>query len=428
MRSWRFLRHHRFGHDASLLLFVQIVYKLSGVVLLVVLSRRLSAGDIGVYFFALSFTESFMLLASFHLNPVLMRRVAADPAHASAQLAPLLGFRLVSSPLYLLCVIVAAVALTGSAWRVMTMVALFTLLENIYFSFGNFFLALRKAIYTMSISVVVEVSFLIILLLGLWWMPSLGVLLAANLVRSLSLLATAVFVTDRWICPLQLSWDNLFIKEGTPFILLTLLGMLRGQVDTLLLGFLVDYDTVGHYHLALRIVLAFSFVPTTAGQVVFPQLAAHGLSKENRHTLVRGAGFLLGLGFLGMGAVFVCATTLTRLLYGALAEVITPVLHLLALSFPLTFLAVFFSTSLQALHQETKALAALAVSTGSGFIAACALIPFLGAEGAAYARVFSALIQVGWLSRYLWHLFSQPISSAPDRGGMEADLSHQARA
>ena len=178
------------------------------------------------------------------------------------------------------------------------MVALFTLLENIYFSFGNLFLALRKAIYTMSISVVVEVSFFIILLLGL----------------------------------------------------------------------------------------------------------------------------------LGMGAVFVCATTLTRWLYGSLAEVITPVLHLLALSFPLTFLAVFFSSSLQALHQETKALAALAVSTGSGFLAACALIPLLGAEGAAYARVFSALIQVGWLSRYLWHLFSQPISSAPDRGGMEADLSHQARA
>ena len=174
--------------------------------------------------------------------------------------------------------------------------------------------------------------------------------------------------------------------------------------------------------------LAFSFVPTIIGQVFFPQLAAHGLSRENRHTLVRGAGFLLGLGLLGMGAIFFCATPLTTLLYGSLAEVITPLLHLLALSFPLTFLSVFLSSTLQALQQETKALAALAVSTGTGFLATCALIPLFGADGAAYARVFSALIQVGLLTRYLWHLFSQPLLSPHDRSRVEAHFPHRAHA
>ena len=105
MTSWRFLRHNHLGHDA------------------------------------------FMVLASFHLNPALMRRVAADPAQASAHLSPLLGFRLVSSPFYFLCVTVTAVALTGPVWRVVVVVALFALLENIYFSLSNLFLALRKTIY-----------------------------------------------------------------------------------------------------------------------------------------------------------------------------------------------------------------------------------------------------------------------------------------
>jgi O-antigen/teichoic acid export membrane protein len=428
MRSWRFLRHNRLGHDAFLLLVVQIVYKLSGVILLVVLSRSLSAADIGVYFFALSFTESFMVLASFHLNPVLMRRVAADPAQASAHLAPLVGFRLVSSPLYLLCATVAAVALTGAIWRVVVVVALFALLESIYFSFGNFFLALGKTSYNVGISVAVEVLFLALFLLGMWWVPSLEVLLGVNILRSLCLLGTAVVVTHWWLCPLRVSWDSSFIKEGIPFILLTLLAMLRGQGDTLLLGFFTDYDTVGHYHLALRIVLAFSFVPTTVGLALFPQLAAHSLSGENRRTLVQGAGYLLGLGLLGIGAVFLAAAPLTAMLYGSLAETITPLLCLLALSFPLTFLCLFLSSTLQALRQETKALAALGVGTGTGFLATCALIPLFGADGAAYARVFSALIQLVLLTWHLYHLFSQPAPSPHDSGRAEAQFHHRAHA
>jgi O-antigen/teichoic acid export membrane protein len=419
-------RPNRIGHDAVLLLIVQIVYKLSGVILLVVLSRNLAAGDIGVYFFALSFSESFMVLASFRLNPVLMRRVAADPAQASAHLSPMVGFRLVSSPVYLLCATIAAVALTGAIWRVVVVVAVFALLENVYFSFANFFLALGKTGYNVGISVAWEVFFLALFLLGMWWVPSLEVLLGLNLLRSLGLLGTAVLVTQRRLCPLQVSWDSSFIKGGIPFILLTLLTMLQGQGDTLLLGFFTDYDTVGHYHLALRTVLAFSFVPTTVGLAFFPRLAAGSLNRENRQTLVRGAGFLLGLGLLGIGVMFLFAAPLTAMLYASLAETITPLLRLLALSFPLTFLGLFLSSALQALHQETKAVAASAVSTGAGFLATCALIPVLGADGAACARVFSALIQVGLLSRYLWHLFLQPTPSLRDRGRVEAHLSHQA--
>lgn len=407
MGPLRFLHHGRLRRDTFLLLAVQTFYKLSGVVLLVVLSRCLSPGDIGVYFFALSFAESFIVLASFRLNPVLMRRVAADPAQASAHLSPLLGFRLLSGPLYLLCVTVAAVALTGAIWRVIAVVALFTLLGNIYFSFANFFLALRKVVYNVGIGVAVQVLFLAVFLLGMWWTPSLEVLLEANLLRSLCLVGAAVFVIHRWLCPLQVSWDGGFIKEGAPFILLSLLAMLRGKIDTLLLGFLTDYDTVGHYHLAFRVVFASFFFPTAVGLVLFPQLAAHGLSAENRRTLVRGAGFLLGLGLLGMGVVFLCAAPLTAVLYGSLAGAVTPLLRPLTLLFPLSFLHLFLSSTLQALHQETKALGALAIGTGVSFLANCALIPPFGAYGAVYARVLSALIQLGILTWYLWHLFAQ---------------------
>ena len=95
--------HNRHLQRDTLLLTLQTFYRLS-VVLLAVLSRCLPANEIGKYFFALSFAESFTLLASFCLGPVLMRRVAADPSKATTSFAPMLGLRLVrSGPLYLLC-------------------------------------------------------------------------------------------------------------------------------------------------------------------------------------------------------------------------------------------------------------------------------------------------------------------------------------
>lgn len=98
MRAWRFLRHNRLGYDAVLLLSVQILYKLSGVVLLVVLS------------------------------------------------------------------VACRLQISASTF------------------------------------------------LPFPWAPSLGILIEANILRSLCLLGTAALVTHRWLCPLQVSWDCSFIK------------------------------------------------------------------------------------------------------------------------------------------------------------------------------------------------------------------------
>src|SRR5215510_6311746 len=202
------LGRSRLRCDTLLLLALQMFYRLSGVVLLATLSRYLSAGDIGVYFFALSFAEAFTFVATFRLNPVLLRRVAADPVQATTHFASLLGFRLVSGPLYLLCVGGAAVAFTGAARRLVVFVAVCTLLENLYFAFTHLFLALRKVGYDVAIGMLVQVVFLAVFLLGMWQRPSLDVLLGANLLRSLCLVGAAVFVTHHWLCPLRIAWDS----------------------------------------------------------------------------------------------------------------------------------------------------------------------------------------------------------------------------
>ena len=266
-------RRRPLQRDTLRMLSAETLYRLSGFVLLMVLSRYLPAEEIGVYFFALSFARIFLVFASFGLTPILMRRVAAEPQRAALHLSALLGFRLVSSPLYLVCVSVAAFVFVREIWQLVVAVAVFALLENIYVAFGSFFIALQKVVYNVSIGIVVEVFFLAVFLLGMLWAPSLEVLVQANLLRALCLVGAAFFLTQRWLCPLQVSWDGRFVKESVPFAFFSLLALLRGRLDTLLLGFLTDYSAVGYYQLAFRVMFASFFVPVVVGLMFFPQLS-----------------------------------------------------------------------------------------------------------------------------------------------------------
>lgn len=416
-RLWR----NRLQRDTLLLLTLQVSYRVSGVVLLAILSRYLPAKDIGVYFFALSFAESFTLIASFRLSPVLIRRVAADPEQAAARFAPFLGFRLASGPLYLLCVGVAAVAFTGPIWLVVVFVACYTWLENLYFVFTNLFLALQRVSYSVAIGLMVEGLFLTIFLFGMLWKPSLQVLLGADLLRSIGLLAVAAWVTQSRLFPLRLSWDSSLLKASKPFVLLNLIARLQEKSDVLLLGFFAEYGSVGYYALAWRAVSTSFFVPEALGQSYFPHLAAGGLCTENRRRFVHGSLALLGTGLLGLGVVFLGANFLARVVYGTAAvETITPLLRVVSLVFPIGFLRFFFSSALQALHQERKALTAAAIASVVSVLANCAAIPVWGVFGVAGVRVLSNLLE---LTVLFWYLRRMWIHTTPREAPTLVDIS-----
>jgi O-antigen/teichoic acid export membrane protein len=229
-------------------------------------------------------------------------------------------------------------------------------------------------------------------------------LLAANVARSLLLVALAVIVTRRRLCPLRVRWDTRLLRQAVPFLLLPLVGLLGEKVATLALGFLGDYRAVGHYQLAMRIVAACYFVPGTVAQVLFPQFSAQGLTSETRRTFMRILTMLGGLGVLA-AVIASAAAPLCALLYGPAARAVAPLLHDLALLFPLRFLCLFLATTLPAFYQERQVLRGVAAGTAAGLMANSVLIPTFGAHGAAYAQMLSEGVQLavlGWYTRRLW--------------------------
>ena len=201
-------------------------------------------------------------------------------------------------------------------------------------------------------------------------------------------LASAV-VVRLYLAPHRFSWDPTLLKEGIPFLFLSSMRLLRQNADSLLIGLLVDYQAVGYYQLAFKLVNAVSFIPAAIGSAFFPQLAADGLNQTNRRTLISVAKLLLALGLAGTALTLLVINPFTRILYGPLGPQVAPLLRLLALIFPILFLDRFLASTLEALGGEGRVLAATIVALLVSLAANALLILHWGVAGAAWAYLIA---------------------------------------
>ena len=387
--------------DTFAVLTAQSFYRLSGFVLLMVLSRKLGASDIGAFFFAIAFAESLVVLSHFGMGSIMSRRVASAPAEAGSHFAPLLGFRSLSAPFYLVIVLAFGAAFTDASIPLLATAALITLLEDFYFSFGALFLALRKATYNVSLGVTIHSVYITAFLVGMWVAPSLAMLVGVTLLRAAALVLGGAWVTHTRLFPLAARQDWATVKAAIPFVLITALHVFRDQIGTLLLGTKAGYEEVAHFNLAWRLVASAHFVPTAVCAVIVPLLTAHGLTAANKQLMLRASAGVGAVGIAGAAIAWFLAEPLAALMYGPLGNSVAPVLRALAIVFPIGFLALFLSLVLQALYEEAHVLRTLVLVTTANLIVSWMLIPRLGAVGAAYAQIVSTSLQLVILS---WRL------------------------
>jgi O-antigen/teichoic acid export membrane protein len=401
--------------DTVAIFTAQTFYRLSGFILLIVLSRRLGATDIGRFFFAVASAESLIVLSHFGTTSIMSRRVASSPAEASTHFAPLLGFRLLSAPVYLITVIGAAAVFTSAPLWLAASTALITLLEDLYFSFGSLFLALRKALYNVTLGISIHTAYIIAFLVGMSLAPSLHMLVAVTMFRAGCLLAAGVWVTRRRLFPIAVRLDWAVVRAGIPFVMIAALHVLRDQIGTLILGTMSSYAAVAHFNLAWRLVASSYFVPTAICAVIVPIITAHGLTDSNRRLIRRAAAGVTGAGVSGASVAFFFALPLAGFMYGPLGDNVGPIIKALAVVFPLGFLALFLSLVLQALYEEAHVLRTLFLVTVVNLVANVLLVPRLGAQGAAYAQIASTGLQLGILALRLRALHEEaPRVGPPD--------------
>jgi O-antigen/teichoic acid export membrane protein len=380
--------------DAMLLLACGMVVRVCGLLLIVILSRVISARLIGIFSFAEAVADTLILIASFNLDSLIVRRIAAGAAsEATGRFAPLMGFRIVSAPIYLLVIwIVSRFAHTEERW-ILPVVGLCTLLESLFFCISDIFVGISRPGFRAGIEVVAELIFTAVFVVAMLLRPTMTTLLAVSLLRGVMLFGGVLYMARTRLGPLRVGWDNSLIVAGVPFLLIAFLLILQGKIETMLLGMLSNYEAVGVFQLALRVIMAAQFIPLALGSVIYPRLAAEGLTAHNRGRLVRSVALLTGLGLFSCVFVLVFQGPLSRLLYGPAAARVAPVLMSLAPVLPIRFVALFLAAALAAVGRERSVLSGMIVGTVIGLIVDFLFIPRLGAIGASLGVIASGLCQ-----------------------------------
>ena len=243
--------------------------------------------------------------------------------------------------------------------------------------------------------------------------PDPKVTLILTVCSAAACLALALLLLRRWIpaSPRQidLARHTAFKPDfhewrqmAFPFLLATSIAYLNHEVDTLMLGVMIDTDAVGLYRPATRIVGLASFMTVAVGRVMMPMIArlhTEGNIRDLSHVLTAAAriSFLYAVVISALLALaaphilrlfsdeFIPAADVIRiLLVGVVFAAGVPTgYHLLAM------------TGFQALTARVF-FASLVLNITLNFT----LIPLFGIEGAAIATAFTAV----FVSAFLWTL------------------------
>ncbi|HEX6573772.1 MAG TPA: oligosaccharide flippase family protein [Gemmatimonadaceae bacterium] len=398
--------------DTVMMLAAQSFYRLSGFVLVMVLARSLSAPEIGKFVFAMAFAESFVAIANFGMNSVMSRQVAADNLSARDRFAAVLGFRAASSAVYVVAVMSLALIFTSASWQIMLAATLIALAEDTYFSFGSLFLSLRKATYNVTIGMTVQTAFVIVFLVMMTSRPSLWTLVAVNAFRVALLVFISAWLTHVKLFRLHFSWDSRAVRLAVPFVMMAVVNALRDQLGAVMIGMLSSYDQVAFYNLVMRVSAASLAIPTAVCAVLSPLIVAEGLNAANRHRIKFATALILGFAFTGSVVIATLSEPVARILYGPLAGQTAPLLRILSVMFPVSFMALFASLTLQALYREVHVLRTMIAVTLVYFVANLVLIPQSGARGAIVAQIIAVTLQLAILGWDLMKMLSangQPV-------------------
>ncbi len=238
-----------------------------------------------------------------------------------------------------------------------------------------------------------ELIYSVAFVLAMWARPTIGTLIEVTLLRGTMLVGFVIYLIYTRLGRLRIAWDNTLIVQGIPFLLMTFLTILQGKLETVLLGVLANYETVGVFQLALRLIMAAQFIPMAFASALYPRLAGGGWNPNNRRNLLHGLCGVIVLGLMGCGFLLIFNGPVSRLIYGAAAHQVGPVLKSMAPLLPVRFAALFVATVLTAVGRERAVLRTMIAGTIVGLITDALLIPRLGAVGASIALFTSGLCQ-----------------------------------
>ena len=403
---------HKIKVDLVLATGTHFFSKLVGYIIITILVRYLTKDEMGAFFFAASLATIFALISTLGTDQYLIREVSEKPDSALTYLSQVISLRLLLQVILLLILNGFVLLTKPDIILTVFLTSIYVFLEDLYYSFGSFFLGLRQVIYRAVTSISAKLLLAVLILLVVSFDASLPVILLCYILAAIFLILFSLFLV--WIKngALRLSWNRDImlgiVRVSLPFFVLSFLAMAQLNIDTLMLGYMKSYSVVATYTAGIKFLEASQFIirpipmvffPITAGLVVH-QNWVQAKSLFKKLLLLTGSfGLLVSIG------VLLTANPIIMFVFGPDYYETVGVVRVLFLGAPFLYTGLVCMFYANALHIEKKAVWIMLIGVMVNIVLSAVAISWIGAIGAAWATVVSqAFITISLLfldCRYL---------------------------
>lgn len=391
--------------DLGLAVSTQLVQKLAGYVVLLILARYLAKDAMGVYFYAATVAGMAALVTELGTSKHLVREAAQSPGRSARALADVLALRLPAMGVAFLAINAVTVIVEPDLAPIMLLTTAYVFLLDLYYSYGAVFVGRRWMGTRLGTGMVGPLLLVVLVLVAARAGASLVAILICHIVAYAIMLAVAWVIAARRLGPMRIEWRlaeaRRVARVSLPFFLLAVLDLIHFKIDSIMLYALRSPLEVAEYEVAYKLLEVSRAVVRPGGMIFFPVVAA--LASDGAWRRVRRLSTrLLAAGLLGgvmVAAIVVpLAGWIVPLVWGARYAGSAPILQVLYLSVPPVYVAFVASFLASALHLERQAVRVLAVAAVVNIVANLFAIPRWGAVGAAWTTLATEALAAGWLT------------------------------
>lgn len=395
--------------NTSFLTIASIGQKIISFVYFTVIARLIGVENTGMYFFALTFTSIFAVVADFGLANVLTREASKSPEKTQSIFSSIFGGKLIFGALaYLLVIFFVNILNYPETTKYLIYLAGFTMwLDNLHSLFYAVFRAKRNLKYESFGIVASQFITLFIGSLALYFkLPLIWLIGAYTCASVFNVFYSSFFAVKvcliRIKATLSIESCREFFNMAWPFALAGVIGRLYSYSDSLLMSKILTERELGWWSVPYKIVFAFQFIPLALSASVYPVFSALFLSDRNALAKLfeKSWRYLFTLVFPLAIGIFAISGPFIIMVYGKnYAPSVVP-LRILAFSLVFSYLALLSGTFLNAIGQQRKQTIIMAIVLVINVTFNLILLPKIGINGAAISALIGNFVL--WLLGFIF--------------------------
>jgi O-antigen/teichoic acid export membrane protein len=363
----------------------------------ILIARTVSIEDFGKFTFSLTFAVLFFYISNFGIA----RLTVLDISRNKNLIADHFGNVMVAKAfLSLITFILACILIKLMGYppytRVLVYLLTISVIINSYTAYLNaLFRGIEKLKYETAVAFVNNLSLLALIYTSL--ILGYGILGAAYsfIISRLFGCFFALGVYTVKVGKISVNADYYLVKrilrKAMPFALLTGLTAVLYDIDTILLSYLGNDQSVGYYQAAMKIIVSFTVIPLILDNSFFPILSkSHNQPKEFKNLSRQLITILFIIGVPITIGLFALSEKLVLFIYGDSFIKSSKALQILSIALLLRFAFRGYETILIAIGKQNIILVVILFATILNLVMNINFIPKFGLEGAAAAAAITS--------------------------------------